>query len=151
MYTHHGHTVKSLSSSIYVLTKMLESPIVEIGKWVMEGYIFIGLFFVVACFISCVMLILPVFIAPSSHERHKGDSYECGFDKLSSTGERFNVRFYLVGILFIVFDLEIIFLFPWAVSARELGPAAFVSVLIFLVILTVGFVYEFVSGALDWR
>ncbi|WP_049751170.1 NADH-quinone oxidoreductase subunit A [Neorickettsia risticii] len=130
---------------------MLESPIVEIGKWVMEGYIFIGLFFVVACFISCVMLILPVFIAPSSHERHKGDSYECGFDKLSSTGERFNVRFYLVGILFIVFDLEIIFLFPWAVSARELGPAAFVSVLIFLVILTVGFVYEFVSGALDWR
>lgn len=116
----------------------------------MEDYIFIGIFFVVACVISCVVLILPKFIAPSSHERHKCDSYECGFDKLSSTDQRFNVRFYLIGILFIVFDLEVVLLFPWAASAREVGPEGFFSVLIFLSILTIGFVYELVSGALEW-
>ncbi|AHX11353.1 NADH-ubiquinone/plastoquinone oxidoreductase, chain 3 family protein [Neorickettsia helminthoeca str. Oregon] len=90
-------------------------------------------------------------IAPSVYSRHKGDSYECGFDKLSSTGERFHVRFYIVGILFIIFDLEIVFLFPWAAVARELGPAGFISMLIFLSILTVGFVYELLSGALEWE
>ena len=81
----------------------------------------------------------------------KNSPYECGFEAFEDARMKFDVRYYLVAILFILFDLEIAFLFPWAVSLREVGLAGFVAVLIFLAILVVGFVYEWKKGALDWE
>ena len=87
--------------------------------------------------------------------RHRGDpeklsAYECGFEAFEDTRARFDVRYYLVAILFIVFDLEIAFLFPWAVSMSETGTLGLISMGIFLLILVVGFVYEWKKGALEW-
>ena len=84
-------------------------------------------------------------------DAEKNSPYECGFEAFEDARMKFDVRYYLVAILFILFDLEIAFLFPWAVSLREVGLAGFVAVLIFLAILVVGFVYEWKKGALDWE
>jgi NADH-quinone oxidoreductase subunit A len=81
----------------------------------------------------------------------KNAPYECGFDAFEDARMKFDVRYYLVAILFILFDLEIAFLFPWAVSLREIGPVGFWSMMVFLAILVVGFVYEWKKGALDWE
>ena len=81
----------------------------------------------------------------------KNSPYECGFEAFEDARMKFDVRYYLVAILFILFDLEIAFLFPWAVSLREIGPVGFWSMMVFLSILVVGFVYEWKKGALDWE
>ena len=81
----------------------------------------------------------------------KNSPYECGFDAFDDARMKFDVRYYLVAILFILFDLEIAFLFPWAVALKDIGPAGFWSVMVFLAILVVGFVYEWKKGALDWE
>jgi NADH-quinone oxidoreductase subunit A len=81
----------------------------------------------------------------------KNSPYECGFDAFDDARMKFDVRYYLIAILFILFDLEIAFLFPWAVSLKEIGPLGFWSVMVFLAILVVGFVYEWKKGALDWE
>jgi NADH-quinone oxidoreductase subunit A len=81
----------------------------------------------------------------------KNSPYECGFEAFEDARMKFDVRYYLVAILFILFDLEIAFLFPWAVSLKEIGPVGFWSVMVFLAILVVGFVYEWKKGALDWE
>jgi len=81
----------------------------------------------------------------------KNSPYECGFEAFEDARMKFDVRYYLVAILFILFDLEIAFLFPWAVSLKEIGAAGFWSMMIFLAILVVGFVYEWKKGALDWE
>ena len=81
----------------------------------------------------------------------KNSPYECGFEAFEDARMKFDVRYYLVAILFILFDLEIAFLFPWAVSLREIGPVGFWAMMIFLAILVVGFVYEWKKGALDWE
>jgi len=109
--------------------------------------IFIGIAFV----ISLVMVVLPVVVAPSNPDAEKTSTYECGFEAFDDSRGKFDVRFYLVAILFIIFDLEVAFLFPWAVSLSSIGLFGFWSMMIFLAVLTVGFVYEWRKGALEWE
>ena len=90
-------------------------------------------------------------LAPQWPDRDKTSAYECGFDAFEDARGRFDVRFYLVAILFIIFDLEVAFLFPWAVSFSEIGLYGFWSMMVFLGLLTVGFVYEWKKGALEWE
>ncbi len=89
--------------------------------------------------------------SPKNPDPEKLSSYECGFEPFSDSRIEFDVRFYLVAILFIIFDLEIAFLFPWAISLGNIGILGFVSMMIFLFILTIGFIYEWKKGALDWE
>jgi NADH-quinone oxidoreductase subunit A len=108
--------------------------------------IFIGL----AAVIGLVLLVVPFAIAFSSPDKEKLSAYECGFNAFDDARMKFDVRFYLVAILFIIFDLEVAFLFPWAVAFREVGAFGFWSMMCFLGVLTIGFVYEWKKGALEW-
>ncbi len=90
-------------------------------------------------------------LAPHKPDLQKTSPYECGFEAFEDARMKFDVRFYLVAILFIIFDLEIAFLFPWAVSLDTVGAAAYVAMAIFLLILTIGFIYEWKKGALEWE
>jgi NADH-quinone oxidoreductase subunit A len=96
------------------------------------------------------MVILSTILSPGGRTKVKSAPYESGMDPLGGTNERFSVKFYVVAILFIVFDVETIFLLPWAVSLRPLGWGGFASAMIFIFILTVGLVYEWKKGALEW-
>ena len=99
-----------------------------------------------------VLLILAAFILAVRHpDPEKLSAYECGFNAFDDARMKFDVRFYLVAILFIIFDLEIAFLFPWAISLGSIGALGFSSMMIFLFILTIGFIYEWKKGALDWE
>ena len=99
------------------------------------------------------MLLLGIgsFVAPNRPTPEKLSPYECGFEAFEDARMKFDVRYYLVAILFILFDLEIAFLFPWAVTLNEIGSFGFWSMMIFLFILVVGFVYEWMKGALEWE
>ena len=90
-------------------------------------------------------------LGPNKPDAAKNSPYECGFEAFEDARMKFDVRYYLVAILFILFDLEIAFLFPWAVALKEIGPLGFWSVMVFLAILVVGFIYEWKKGALDWE
>jgi NADH-quinone oxidoreductase subunit A len=114
-------------------------------------YLPILIFLAIAGAIATVMVILPLFIAPSKPDAEKLSSYECGFEPFGDARRKFDVRFYLVSILFIIFDLEVAFLFPFAVSLRTIGVYGFWSMMGFLGILTVGFIYEWNKGALEWE
>jgi NADH-quinone oxidoreductase subunit A len=110
------------------------------------------LFFIgVAVIFSAVMLVLPHIFNPMKPGKEKLSPYECGFEAFDDAHRRFDVRFYLVAILFVIFDLEIAFLFPWAVVFHDIGWFGFWSMMLFLGILTVGFVYEWRQGALEWE
>jgi NADH-quinone oxidoreductase subunit A len=108
--------------------------------------IFIG----VALFIGAALLVAPFIIAYSSPDPEKLSAYECGFNAFDDARMKFDVRFYLVSILFIIFDLEVAFLFPWTVVFSKVGWYGFWSVMVFLAVLTVGFIYEWKKGALEW-
>ena len=108
--------------------------------------IFVGLAFV----ISAALLIAPFFIAPNTPDPEKVSAYECGFDAFDDARMKFDVRFYLVSLLFIIFDLEVAFLFPWAVAFDDVGLFGFWAMMVFLAILTIGFIYEWRKGALEW-
>jgi NADH-quinone oxidoreductase subunit A len=108
--------------------------------------IFVGLAFV----ISAALLIAPFFIAPNNPDPEKVSAYECGFAAFDDARMKFDVRFYLVSLLFIIFDLEVAFLFPWAITLGEIGVYGFWSMMIFLAVLTIGFAYEWKKGALEW-
>jgi NADH-quinone oxidoreductase subunit A len=114
-------------------------------------YFPILLFIAVGTAIGVVPLVLGRLVAPHRPDPEKLSPYECGFEAFEDARMKFDVRYYLVAILFILFDLEIAFLFPWAVALREIGFAGFVSMMIFLAILVVGFVYEWMKGALEWE
>ena len=114
-------------------------------------YLPIAVFFGLATMVSIVVAILPKFLATEKPQRDKLLSYECGFDAFGDARGKFDIRFYLVAILFIIFDLEIAFLFPWAISLGNIGILGFSSMMIFLFILTIGFIYEWKKGALDWE
>jgi len=114
-------------------------------------YLPILLFFAVAAVITVGMLAANNFLAPSRPDAAKNSAYECGFEAFSDARIKFDVRFYLVSILFIIFDLEIAFLFPWAITLSATGLFGFISMVIFLAVLTVGFLYEWKKGALDWE
>ena len=108
--------------------------------------IFIGL----AAVLGGVLIVVPLVIAPSKPDPEKLSAYECGFPAFGDARMKFDVRFYLVAILFIIFDLEVSFLFPWAVAFRKIGAFGFWSMMLFLGVLTVGFIYEWKKGALEW-
>ena len=109
--------------------------------------IFIG----VSLFIGAALLIAPFAVAYSNPDPEKVSAYECGFNAFDDARMKFDVRFYLVSILFIIFDLEVAFLFPWAVAFKEIGALGFWSMMIFLGVLTIGFIYEWRKGALEWE
>ncbi|MBG51917.1 MAG: NADH-quinone oxidoreductase subunit A [Alphaproteobacteria bacterium] len=117
----------------------------------LSEYLPIVIFLGLAAVISLALLIVPFVIAPSKPDPEKLSAYECGFDAFDDSRMRFDVKFYLVAILFIIFDLEVAFLFPWAVSLGEVGLFGFWSMMVFLGVLTVGFIYEWKKGALEWN
>ena len=136
-------TALSLSTKDYIYKLMLTD--------FLKDYFSIIIFFVIALGLSCVFIILNYMLSPKNPDPEKLSAYECGFEPFNDSRMEFDVRFYLVAILFIIFDLEIAFLFPWAISLGNIGFLGFISMMIFLFILTVGFVYEWKKGALDWE
>jgi NADH-quinone oxidoreductase subunit A len=114
-------------------------------------YLPILIFLGIAVGMTLMILLASFVIARQRPDTEKLSPYECGFDPFEDTRGRFDVRYYLVAILFIIFDLEVAFLFPWAVSLGNIGMFGFWSMMFFLVILTIGFVYEWKKGALEWE
>ena len=116
----------------------------------LKEHLSIIIFLFLSLGLSIGFVILNFLLSPKNPDPEKLSAYECGFEAFGDSRMEFDVRFYLVAILFIIFDLEIAFLFPWAVSLGNIGTLGFVSMMIFLFVLTVGFVYEWKKGALDW-
>jgi len=116
----------------------------------LKDYLSIIIFLFIALGLSVGFIVLNFLFSPKNPDSEKLSAYECGFEAFSDSRMEFDVRFYLVAILFIIFDLEIAFLFPWAISLGNLGPLGFWSMMVFLLILTIGFIYEWKKGALDW-
>ena len=116
----------------------------------LNDYLSIIIFLFVALTLSIGFIVLNFMFSPSKPDPEKLSAYECGFEAFGDSRMEFDIRFYLVAILFIIFDLEIAFLFPWAISLGNIGPLGFWSMIIFLSILTIGFIYEWKKGALDW-
>ena len=114
-------------------------------------YLPIVIFLGIACALGVAFTILPTIIAPKSPDAEKLSSYECGFNAFDDARMKFDVRFYLVSILFIIFDLEVAFLFPCALALKSIGVFGFWSMMCFLGVLTVGFIYEWKKGALEWE
>ena len=117
----------------------------------LESYLPILIFFIIALGISVLLIVLPFLTGDLKSNEEKLSQYECGFDPIDVKTSKFNVRFYLVAILFIIFDLEIAFLFPWAITLGDIGVLGFWSMMIFLAVLTIGFAYEWKKGALEWE
>ncbi len=117
----------------------------------LENYFPVLLFVCIGIVMGVLPLLLGRFVAPHRPDNAKNSPYECGFEAFEDARMKFDVRFYLVAILFILFDLEIAFLFPWAIVLKEIGTFGFFSMMIFLTILVVGFVYEWMKGALEWE
>lgn len=118
---------------------------------VSSQYLPILIFLAVAIGLSLVVILIPFILNKSRPDAEKNSSYECGFEGEGAVRNEFDIQFYLVAILFIIFDLEIAFLFPWAVSLGTIGVFGFWSMMAFLTLLTAGFIYEWKRGALDWK
>ena len=116
-----------------------------------QNYLPVLLFILLGLSVGVVPPLLGKLLAPSRPNPEKNSPYECGFEAFEDARMRFDVRYYLVAILFILFDLEIAFLFPWAVVLKDIGLPGFVAMMVFLAILVVGFIYEWVKGALEWE
>ena len=113
-------------------------------------YLPLAIFIAVALAIGSALMLAPFLIAVRNPDPEKVSAYECGFNAFDDARMKFDVRFYLVAILFIIFDLEVTFLFPWAVTFGQLGVYGFWSMMVFLGVLTIGFAYEWKKGALEW-
>lgn len=116
-----------------------------------ENYLPILLFIAIATGLACAILGVSWLRGKRNPYDNKNAPYECGFDPVTKEPGKFDIRFYMVGILFVIFDVEIAFLFPWAISLGKIGAAGFFSMVLFLVVLMIGFVYEWMKGALDWE
>ena len=116
----------------------------------LREYLPVLIFIIIAAGLAGIMVIASLILAKQKPDAEKLSPYECGFEAFDDARRQFDVRFYLVAILFIIFDLEVAFLFPWAVSLGKIGMFGFWSMMIFLGVLTVGFVYEWKKGALEW-
>ena len=114
-------------------------------------YLPIIVFFGIATFIALIVVILPKILAKSNPQKNKLKGYECGFEPFGDARKKFDIRFYLVAILFIIFDLEVAFLIPWAINLKAIGMLGFWSMIVFLSVLAVGFIYEWKKGALEWE
>jgi NADH-quinone oxidoreductase subunit A len=117
----------------------------------LSEYLPIVIFLAIAIGLSIVVIGIPYLFAENRPDKEKLSPYECGFDPFNDARGEFDIRFYLVAILFIIFDLEIAFLFPWAITLGKIGMFGFWSMMIFLGVLTVGFIYEWKKGALEWE
>jgi len=117
----------------------------------LKDYLSIVIFLIIAIALSVGFIVINYLASPKNPDPEKLSAYECGFESFNDSRMEFDVRFYLVAILFIIFDLEIAFLFPWAISLGQIGLFGFISMMIFLFILTIGFIYEWKKGALDWE
>jgi NADH-quinone oxidoreductase subunit A len=116
----------------------------------LQDYLPLVVFIGVAVAIGLALLVAPFLVAYKQPDPEKLSAYECGFNAFDDARMKFDVRFYLVAILFIIFDLEVSFLFPWAVAFGKLGAYGFWSMMAFLAVLTIGFIYEWKKGALEW-
>ena len=114
-------------------------------------YLAIIIFLGISAALGLILLVLPFVVAPANPDAEKLSAYECGFNAFDDARMKFDVRFYLVSILFIIFDLEVAFLFPWAITLSDTGVFGFVSMMVFLGVLTIGFIYEWKKGALEWE
>jgi len=117
----------------------------------LEQYLPVLLFILVGLAIGVAPQVIGFILGPNRPDPAKNSPYECGFDAFEDARMKFDVRYYLIAILFILFDLEIAFLFPWAVALKEIGFIGFVDMMIFLAILVLGFAYMWIKGALDWE
>jgi len=117
----------------------------------LDQYLPVLLFILVGIGVGVAPQVIGYILGPNRPDAAKNSPYECGFEAFGDARMKFDVRYYLVAILFILFDLEVAFLFPWAVSLKEIGPLGFWSAMVFLGILLVGFIYEWKKGALDWE
>jgi NADH-quinone oxidoreductase subunit A len=117
----------------------------------LENYLPVLLFILVGVAVGVAPQVLGYILGPNRPDAAKNSAYECGFEAFEDARMQFDVRYYLVAILFILFDLEIAFLFPWAVALKDVGLTGFIAVMVFLSILVVGFIYEWRKGALDWE
>ena len=139
------------------LPEFTHSKILEINNKInmlaefLQDYLSIIIFLALALLLSTGFIFVNFIFSPKNPDPEKLSAYECGFEAFNDSRMEFDVRFYLVAILFIIFDLEIAFLFPWAISLGKIGVFGFVSMMIFLFILTIGFIYEWKKGALDWE
>ena len=116
----------------------------------LKDYLPIILFLIIALGLSCAFIVINFILSPKNPDPEKLSAYECGFEPFDDSRMEFDVRFYLVAILFIIFDLEIAFLFPWAVVLDHIGLEGYLAMAIFILILLVGFIYEWKKGALEW-
>ena len=117
----------------------------------LEQYLPVLLFILVGAAVGIGPMLIGKLLGPNRPDTEKLSPYECGFEAFEDSRMQFDIRYYLVAILFILFDLEIAFLFPWAVSLNEIGFFGFMSMMVFLGILVLGFIYEWMKGALDWE
>ncbi|MGR3640158.1 NADH-quinone oxidoreductase subunit A [Alterinioella nitratireducens] len=117
----------------------------------LREYLPVLLFLAVAIGLGLVLILAAIVLAVRNPDTEKVSAYECGFNAFDDARMKFDVRFYLVAILFIIFDLEIAFLFPWAVAFGDMSMAGFWSMMVFLAVLTIGFAYEWKKGALEWE
>ena len=117
----------------------------------LNNYLTIIIFLAIALILSLGFVLLNFAFSPKNPDPEKLSAYECGFEPFNDSRMEFDIRFYLVAILFIIFDLEIAFLFPWAITLGNIGYFGFFSMMLFLFILTIGFIYEWKKGALDWE
>ena len=117
----------------------------------LKDYLPIIIFLIIALGLSCAFVVVNLILSPKHPDPEKLSAYECGFEPFEDSRMEFDVRFYLVAILFIIFDLEIAFLFPWAVAFKDISFLGFWSMMAFLTVLTVGFAYEWKKGALEWQ
>jgi NADH-quinone oxidoreductase subunit A len=116
----------------------------------LQDYLPLVIFIAVALGLGLALLVVPFLVAYQNPDPEKLSAYECGFNAFDDARMKFDVRFYLVAILFIIFDLEVAFLFPWAIVFGQLGTYGFWSMMVFLAVLTIGFIYEWKKGALEW-
>jgi len=118
---------------------------------ILTNYLPIILFLGVAIILCLIMIAIPFIVAIKNPDSEKLSQYECGFEVEGEVRNKFDIQFYLVAILFIIFDLEVAFLFPWAVALKDIGVFGFWSMMVFLTLLTIGFIYEWKRGALEWK
>ncbi len=118
---------------------------------ILGEYLPLVVFLALSAFISAALLVAPFLVAYQNPDPEKLSAYECGFNAFDDARMKFDIRFYLVSLLFIIFDLEVAFLFPWAIAFKRIGHLGFWSMIVFLGVLTVGFVYEWKKGALEWE
>ena len=117
----------------------------------LQNYLPILVFIIIALGLGAAMIFAGSIIGPRRPDSEKLSPYECGFEAFEDSRMKFDVRYYLVAILFIIFDLEIAFLFPWAVVLDEIGTFGFLAMMVFLAVLVIGFIYEWKKGALEWE